>query len=1129
MQSHSHPEVSDSIHSGSAGAEERSREARSQGYWRSLNELDQTPEFRQFIEREFPVAASEFPSGVSRRRWLQLMSASLALSGAAGCRYGPEKIAPFVIRPEETLAGVPKLYATSFELAGRAVNLLITNRDGRPIKVEGNPDHPLMRAFEPNNAQAKPRFRSAGTDIFSQACVLGLYDDDRAGRVAKRVDGALVESSWEEFAAYAQTRFEELKANEGQSLAVLMSPSLSPTVNRLLASLAAELPKMTVAHYRSIDDSAQRAAASQAVGSPAELLLDLSAARVVCCVDSDLLGSDPNMVLYSRQYAIGRTPKLDSMSRLYCVEASYSMTGSAADSRLPVRSSQIGAFLAELDRAVSGLLAGQSPAKAVEGEKPLDEVPIAEQLDRFVAAMAEDLVKHQGAGLVSVGSHQPLDVQLLALRLNQKLGNLGKTVKFIADRSAIDGVNPVGLGELVSRLGSSVDTVWVLGDNPAYTAPASSGLVKALADLKHVVYLADFEDETAQASSWTLPLAHPLESWGDVRSVDGTYGVCQPQILPLRNGKSVAEVLSLLMGHAAQGEELVRGTAVRLAGRNHQELTAAGWHSLLHDGFLKAGSLELSGESLAGPDPLGRLDLETIENGSLELLLLPSDTLYDGRFAKNVWLQECPQSITKIVWDNAAIMSPNTAKKFGLKQSDKATTDMVRIVVGQEQVELPLFILPGVADGVVVTHLGYGRVCRDEAVKSDEQVRVGQDVSRLRKLDKMHMVDAVELRPSQLPYKLATTQDHFAIDDIGKEGIAQRLGYLVREGTLEQITEGGQDFVNHEGVHHPPLKSLWDEEPMQKFREDPTVPYQWGMTMDLNKCTGCSSCVVACQAENNIPVVGKEQVLRGREMHWIRIDRYFRGNELSPQMVQQPVTCAHCETAPCEQVCPVAATVHTEEGINAMAYNRCVGTRYCANNCPYKVRRFNYFNYNTEYGYFYGWQQQGKLEKASRQLQQLVLNPEVSVRGRGVMEKCTYCIQRVQNVKIDARNQGRSIEDGELQTACQAACPTQAIIFGDLKDATTEVSKAQKDPRAYAMLSELNIKPRTLYLARVRNTHPRLKASFQLKEAHHDDHGHGHGAHDDHSHDAHGAEAHGEEGHAHSGPEHAASEADGKH
>lgn len=1097
MQSDIKASISNSYSGDEASAPAHAREVRGQGYWRSLSELDQTPEFRQFIEREFPVAASEFPSGVSRRRWLQLMSASLALSGAAGCRYGPEKIAPFVIRPENTLAGVPKQYATSFELAGRVVNLLVTNRDGRPIKLDGNPDHPLMRATEPNNTTEKPKYRSAGTDLFTQACVLGLYDDDRAGRVAKRIDGTLVDSSWEEFDAYSKAHFEQLQANQGQSLAILMSPTMSPSVVRLLSELVKALPKTTVAQYKSIDDSAQRAAATQAVGKPAELLLDLSAARVICCLDSDPLGNDPNMLLYARQYAIGRTPNPATMSRLYSVEPHYTVTGSSADSRLPVRSSQIGAFLVELDKAVSALLGGQKPELAPDGEKALDEVPLTEQLPRFLAAMAEDLVKHQGAGVISVGAHHALDVQLLALRLNQKLGNLGKGVKFVADRTFIPGVQAVGLKELVAKLGSTVDTVWVLGDNPAYTAPPSSGLAKSLAELKHVVYFAEFEDETSEVASWVVPAAHALESWGDVRSLDGTYSVCQPQILPLRNGRSAVEVLAGLAGRAVDGKTIVRETAQIITGG---VLSSAAWHSLLHDGFVKSDSLELTGASLEGPMPMGRMDLETLENGSLELLLVPSDTLYDGRFAKNVWLQECPQSITKLVWDNAAVMSPNTAQKFGLQQSDKSVTDTAKIVVGNQSIELPLFILPGVADGVIVTQLGYGRVCRDEAVKSDETTVIGQNVAALRSLDKMHIVDSVELRSSQRPYRLATTQDHFAIDDIGKEGIAQRLGYLVREGTLPQITEGGKSFVEHEGIHHPPLKSLWDKEPMEVFEQDPTVPYQWGMTIDLNKCTGCSSCVMACQAENNIPVVGKEQVLRGREMHWIRIDRYFRGNESSPQMVQQPVACAHCETAPCEQVCPVAATVHTEEGINAMAYNRCIGTRYCGNNCPYKVRRFNYFNYNTEYGYFYGWQQVDKLEKASRQLQQLVLNPEVSVRGRGVMEKCTYCIQRVQNVKIHARSEGRGIEDGELQTACQAACPTQAILFGDLRNEATEVSKSQKDPRAYAMLSELNIKPRTLYLTRVRNTHPRLLASYQLKELHHSD--------------GHGEQGHAEDGHS---------------
>lgn len=1070
------------------------RTERSRGYWRSLNDLDQTPEFRQYLEREFPMAASEFPSGVSRRRWLQLMSASIALSGAAGCRYGTERIAPSVERPENTIYGVAKKFATSFELAGRAVNLLITNLDGRPLKVEGNPEHPLMRSTEPNDVKSKPRFKSAGTDLYSQACILGMYDPDRASRVAKREDGKLVSSSWEDFAAYCKQQIEKLKANQGQSLAVLMSPSLSPSVNRLIGEIVKSLPQTTVAQYKSVDDSAQRAAATQAAGKPAELLLDLTGAKVICCLDSDLLGNDPNMLIYSRQFSAGRTPDPATMNRLYSVEARFSVTGSTADSRLALRSSQIGAFLVQLDKTVDKLLAGEK-IQAPSDEKPIDDEAVtpAEHLTRFVESLAEDLVKHKGAGVVSVGAHQPLDVQLLALRLNKKLDNLGKQVKLIPDRSAIEGVKPVGLGELAKKLGSGVDTVWILGDNPVYAAPANVKLGDALAKLDNVVYFAEFEDETAKVSSWSVPIAHQLESWGDVVSVDGSYGICQPQILPVLGGKSAVEVLAMLNGQTAEASGLVRATAGAITGA---ALSSTAWHALLHDGYVARSVESLAATNLEGPAPAGTIDQTSIENGKLELLICESDTIYDGRFAKNVWLQELPQAITKLCWDNAALVSPATARKLGLTQSIRQETMLVSVIVAGEKVDLPVFVQPGQADGTIVTHLGYGRSCRDEAVNSDKEAVIGHDVAKVRSLDRMHIVTGVETRPTGFNYKLATTQDHFAIDPLGADEIKARAGRLIREGTLEQVNDA--EYVKHQGLHAPELKSLWDEPMDEIFEKDPTVAYQWGMSIDLNKCTGCNSCVVACQAENNIPVVGKEQVVRGREMHWIRIDRYYRGSESAPQIIQQPVACAHCETAPCEQVCPVAATVHTEEGINAMAYNRCVGTRYCANNCPYKVRRFNYLNYQTEYGYFYGWQQKGKLEEAKRKLQSLVLNPEVSVRGRGVMEKCTYCLQRVQNAKIQTRGEGRRIEDGELQTACQAACPTQAIVFGDTKDPNSLVSKNHKDSRNYAMLDELNIKPRTMYLARVRNVHTRLKTADQLKAP-----GHGHGHDHGDSHESH--------------------------
>ncbi len=778
---------------------------------------------------------------------------------------------------------------------------------------------------------------------------------------------------------------------------------------------------------------------------------------------------------------------------------------------MPLKSSQIGPFIARLEKRVDELLAGGQAASASEGEPAFDEIDAAEQLERFIEALASDLVEHKGAGVVSVGAHQPFDVQVAALRLNKKLENTGKTVMLMPSRSAIEGVEPIGLSELDAKLGSDISTVWILGDNPVYSSPGSVALGESLAALENVVYFGEFMDETAAVSSWVLPLAHPLESWGDVQGVDGSYGIGQPQILPLLGGKSTIEILSLILGDEQPGESLVRTTAVAV---NGQEIAPRRWRETLHDGFLaETGSSPLEAGDVEAPVPIGDLTPGEIDSDSVEVVIAPSDTLYDGRFAKNVWMQELPQPMTKLVWDNAALVGPKTAEVLGLRQPSRGPTEKVRLEIDGRSVDVPVFIMPGQAPGTITLHMGYGRVCRDEAVDSDEQVVIGVDVSPLRPANNAQIITGVKANGTSLPHKLATTQDHFAIDNgllniktgDGLDITRERAAILVREATKDQLDEGGAEFIEHMGTHHPPLESLW-EEPIAAFEEDETVKHQWGMTVDLNKCTGCNSCVVACQAENNIAVVGKEQVSNGREMHWIRIDRYFRGNVDTPKIVNQPVACMHCETAPCEQVCPVAATVHTNEGINAMAYNRCIGTRYCANNCPYKVRRFNYFNYNTEYGYFYGWQQRGKLEEASRKLQQLVLNPEVSVRGRGVMEKCTYCIQRVQNGKINARAQERKLEDGEIQSACQAACPTQAIVFGDLNDENSQVSALQKNPRSYAMLAELNVKPRTMYLARVRNTHPLLKTTDQLVEAHHHEGEH----HDDDA--AHESE-HADEGH----------------
>ncbi|MDZ4847732.1 MAG: TAT-variant-translocated molybdopterin oxidoreductase [Pirellulaceae bacterium] len=1098
----------------------------SKKYFRSIGELENSPEFDQFLQREFPTAASEFPEGVSRRRWIQLMGASLAFGGASGCRYNREQFAEFASKPEGRVAGVPQYFTTNFEWAGRAVHVLAKCLEGRPIKLDGNAQHPIyaQSVTSEHNDGKEAKFESAGTDTFTQAAVLSLYDPDRLGSVlhreSKRGD---FESSdddqvadWTSFTAFAAEQAKSFEASKGKGLAIVFEPSSSPSWHRWLADTKAKFPEAAFVEYESVYRRNQSKAINASGGGKASSFYRLDKAKVIVSVDDNLLGSDPNSVVYARQFAMNRGPSEKQMNRLYAIESQYSITGAAADFRLAIKSSQAGLFLDRLEALIDA-------GKTIEGskdEKPYNELIWQEKLDRTLQTIATDLLANKGNSLLTVGAHQEVDVQQTAIRINAKLGNFGKTWILLDIPNASQEIDTIRLDDFVhlalgttesGKAAPAFKTAWLLVPNPVFTLAGDIALSGALENIPSVVYAADTDDETAQLADWVVPAAHPLEAWGDVRAVDGTYGVGQPQIESLRGGKSLLEIGLILSGATdVSSTQYVRNTATEIAGGS---LSDRQWKEILHAGFLASSAAKPAEVKIATDKPTitavpgaeavkaTTIDLgsDSVDELNLEIVVHPSDSVYDGRFANNGWLQELPQPITKLTWDNAAIMSIRTARKLGLKQGE-----LVHLTQGEASVRLPVFVVPGHAEGSIAINVGYGRSRAGSvggAVRSPKDTfTVGTNLASLRRWNQHSILTGVSAKGTSIPYKLSTTQDHFAIDDEGgMREIAARAPQLVREGTLEEFSKAKTFAKMH--LHHE--DSMWKEPAIDQH-------HAWGMTIDLNKCIGCNACVVACQAENNVPIVGKEQVSRGREMHWLRIDRYFQcdydvtedkgdfRDPIDPKIVQQPMACAHCETAPCEQVCPVAATVHTEEGINAMAYNRCIGTRYCANNCPYKVRRFNYFNFNQQYGYFYGWND--NREKANAKLQQLVLNPEVTVRGRGVMEKCTYCIQRVQNGKIKARATGDGlVHDGDIRTACQDACASQAIVFGDLNDKTSRVYAMQHDPRAYGLLEDLNIKPRTLYLARVRNvprrlmTYDQINPQWNTSPDRHGSHDHSHG------------------------------------
>lgn len=1042
-------------------------------YWRSLEQLAHSPTLREQLASEFPGLCDAIDK-YDRRSFLRLLGASIALAGfgSVGCRRWPvEEIRPYTSRPTGTTPGVPEFYATMFEQDGVATGILAKSFDGRPIKIEGNPDHP-------NSLGA--------ASAFAQASVLDLYDPDRSRHVRQRTAASdetptaaelgvsnlgsqasrqgRVQRTWEEFEVYAGALFDAHRARQGEGLAFLIPPTSSPTQRRLTNDLKTSMPKARWFAYQPLHHDAEWAGAKAAFGQPLRCQYNLNKASTIVCFDADLLGSHPAHLRWAREWAEGRrTADQGAMNRLVCVEAGWSLTGSVADVRIPLAPIRI-------EQAVRWIAARLGVLRDVSLEL---DATTAQRL----TAVADDLIQAGAAALVAAGPSLSPAGHHLIHAMNDRLGSVGTTVAYTHEPMADDA--PDGCIASIRQLsdllqGNVLETLVIVGGNPVYDAPADATLNLESTPTRPLVsiHLGFYDNETSKACTWHLPASHALEAWSDGRAWDGTYTIGQPLILPLFESKSPLEFLSSIAGGPSDGAmSLVRDTFSQL----FPDAGPKGWEVALHNGVHAGSQFDVIPAKKPAPtnSPVDSPPAATSDTftGRFEIRFAPDAKAHDGRHANNAWLQELPEPMTKLTWDNAAWMSKADADQLRLSTGDRIR--ITRANAESTSIEIPVVVMPGHAVACVTLALGYGRTQAGRIGNG-----VGVDVYPLRLCGESYVANACTVSNTGRRYELATTQLHHLVDIPAEWALRERLGerdasgLLIHEALLADYIRDPHSAHGHaHAVHSAPLF-----DPPSSFDS----PHRWGMAIDLNVCLGCSGCVVACQAENNIPVVGRDNVSVNREMHWLRIDRYFKGDADEPDVLHVPMTCAHCENAPCEQVCPVSATVHDAEGLNAMVYNRCVGTRYCANNCPFKVRRFNYFDYQATDPRepakpWLGIPDQQPVEEIST-LKKMVHNPDVTVRMRGVMEKCTYCVQRIAHARITAKNEfvagkrdSELVADGEVQTACEATCPTQAIVFGDLNDPNSQVSKARRNARSYAMLAELNLGNRTTYLAKIRN------------------------------------------------------------
>jgi len=1045
-----------------------------QQYWRTLEELAGEQGFQEILEDEFPQQSRPLRTPVARRQFLLMTGASLALAGLSGCRYLPQKkIVPYVEQPEDMVLGKPMFYATSMSLGGYATGVLATSHEGRPTKLEGNPDHPASLG---------------AIDAITQAQILTMYDPDRSQTV-KHLE---LISSWEDFAAEMHSN---LGASKGAGLRILTETVTSPTTTDLLRRILKRYPDAKWHQYEPCSRDNVRGGALQAFGGPVNTIYHLDKADRILSLDADFLLTMPGSLRYAHDFGNKRRirtedrgdgqPQNLAMNRLYVIESSYSITGAMADHRVPLRPSAIESV-------------AQIFAAALSPQAGITAPPLPAGLSQaWVDACVKDLQSApKGATLVVAGDSQSPAVHALAHAMNEALGNVGSTVTYTRPIESQPENQLESLKQLVADMrGGAVRMLLILGGNPVYNAPADLSFHEELARIPSRIHLGLYEDETSALCHWHLPATHPLESWGDARAFDGTVSIVQPLIAPLYQGRSIDEVLSILAPQedsAAEGAirssyDLVKDYWSR-AGNATAAALVPGWggfsetefetrfQTVLHDGLFKGSASKPITPTLNLAKAAAPPATAAPAAAGLDVLLAVDPSIHDGRFANNGWLQELPKPITKLAWDNAALISPATAQSLNLAHKDtlehafEANDKVITITVGQAKVDAPVTVVPGLADNTIILHLGYGRTRGGNLANG-----VGFNAYRLQTTGAMHLVTGVAAPVfTGGTYSLAHVRAYHTIDTTDR-----KTEELIRVAPIEEFAatkkiEKDEAAINPRDPDNPDKQdSLYRDAANGEHKYD---YYAWGMSVDNNLCVGCNACVMACQAENNIPIVGKDQIQRGRDMLWLRIDTYYRGDYTNPASFFEPVPCMHCELAPCEPVCPVGATVHSKEGLNMQIYNRCVGTKYCSNNCPYKVRRFNFYKYVA------GQPDPGKMStNYDVPVLKLSANPDVTIRGRGIMEKCTYCVQRINAARIEAKKQDREIRDGEIITSCQQACPTNAIVFGNINDPNATVTRLKSEPHDYTLLADLNTRPRTTYLARFQNPNPELAAASGMK------------------------------------------------